>query len=43
LEEDLEKALFAQHKENSERTMKIVVAMLAAVFLFVLYFLIQNG
>jgi hypothetical protein len=42
LEDDIDEALFAQHKKKTERTMYIVVAMFAMVFLFVLYTLI-NG
>jgi len=42
LQDDYEEALFAQHRKKTERTMKIVVAMFALVFLFVLYTLI-NG
>jgi hypothetical protein len=43
LEDKSDEELFAQHRKQTERTMKIVVTLLAAVFLFVLYFLIKNG
>jgi hypothetical protein len=43
LEDEFEEELFAQQKKHSERIMKIAVTLLAAVFLFVFYFLLQNG
>jgi len=43
LDDNLENRLFAMQRKRTERTMKIMVALLAAVFLFVLYFLVQNG
>jgi hypothetical protein len=43
LEDEFEEELFARQKQQSERIMKIAVALLAAVFLFVFYFLMQNG
>jgi len=43
LDDNLENRLFAMQRKRTARTMKIMVALLAAVFLFVLYFLVQNG
>lgn len=43
LDDNLENRLFAMQRKRTERIMKIMVALLAAVFLFVLYFLVQNG
>ena len=43
MQDDHDEALFARHKKQTERTMKIVVAMIAVVFLFVLYTLINGG
>lgn len=43
LDDNLEDRLFAMQRKRAERTMKIVIALLAAVFLFVLYFLVLNG
>jgi len=43
LEDKFDEELFAHQKKQTERTMKIVIALIAGVFLFVLYYLIQNG
>jgi hypothetical protein len=43
LEDDIDEELFAQYKKKTERTMKIVVAIFAVVFLFVLYTLVSSG
>jgi len=43
LDDKFAEELFAQLKKKNERTMKRVLTLLAAVFLFVLYFLIKNG
>ncbi len=40
--DESEDELFAQYKKRTERTMKIVVALLAAAFLLVLYFLLYG-
>jgi len=40
--DEFDEELFAHHKKRTERTMKIVVAMFAAVFLLVLYFLLYG-
>jgi hypothetical protein len=40
--DEFDEALFAQYKKRTERTMKIVVAIFAAVFLLVLYFLLYG-
>ena len=37
-----EEKLFARHKRQAERAMKIVVALLVAVFLYSLYFLLSD-
>jgi hypothetical protein len=42
LEDKFDEELFARHKKQTERTMKIVVTLLAAVFLLILYFLIYG-
>lgn len=42
MEDDYDAELFAHYKSKTERTMKIVVAMLAVVFLFVLYTLVKG-
>ena len=41
--DDLEKEIFEMQKKRTLRTMKIVIAILGAVFLFVFYNLVQNG
>jgi len=43
LNDNLEEQLFAMQKRRTARTMKIVIVLLGAVFLFVFYNLIQNG
>ena len=43
MDDNLENRLFAMQKKRTERTMKIMIALLAGVFMFVLYFLVQNG
>jgi hypothetical protein len=40
--DEFDEELFAQYKKRTERAMKIVVAMFAAVFLLVLYFLLYG-
>lgn len=43
MEDDLEKVLFEMQKKRTIRTMKVMIAILGAVFLFVFYNLVQNG
>ena len=43
MNDNLEEQLFAMQKRRTARTMKIVIVLLGAVFLFVFYNLIQNG
>ncbi len=40
--ENHETELFARHKKKTERTMKIVVALLIFAFAFTLWFLLTN-
>ena len=42
MEDKFDEELFAQHEKRTEHTMKIAVAILGVVFLFVLYFLIYG-
>jgi hypothetical protein len=43
LEDKYDEELFAHQKRRTERTMKIVIALLAGVFAFVLFYLVKNG
>ncbi|MGB9092652.1 MAG: hypothetical protein WCB93_00905 [Gallionella sp.] len=43
MDDNLEDRLFEMQKKRTARTMKIVIAVLGAVFLFVFYNLVQNG
>jgi hypothetical protein len=43
LEDKFGEELFARQKKRTERTMKIVITLLAAVFAFVLFYLVKNG
>jgi len=43
LDNKLDEELFARQKKQTERFLKIIVALLAAVFAYVLYFLLKNG
>jgi hypothetical protein len=43
LEDKFDEELFARQKKRTEQTMKIVITLLAAVFAFVLFYLVKNG
>lgn len=43
LDDNLEERLFEMQQKRTARTMKIAVAVLGAVFMFVFYYLVQNG
>jgi hypothetical protein len=43
LDDNLEDRLFEMQKKRTARTMKIAITVLGAVFLFVFYYLVQNG
>ncbi len=43
MDDDLENKLFEMQKKRTLRTMKIMIAVLGAVFLFVFYYLVLNG
>ena len=43
MEDESDEALFANYKKKTERMMKITVALLAVVFLYVLYTLVTTG
>jgi len=38
----IDEEVFTQHKKHAEQTMRIVVALIAAMFLFTLIFLLQD-
>jgi hypothetical protein len=42
LDDKLDEEVFARQKIQAEKTMKIVVTLLVAVFLFTLYVLLQD-
>jgi hypothetical protein len=43
LDDNLEERLFEMQRKRTERTMRIMIALLGSVFVFVLYYLVQNG
>jgi len=43
LEDKFDEELFAYQKKRTERTMKMVITLLAGVFSFVLFYLVKNG
>jgi hypothetical protein len=43
LEKQFDEELFAHQKKRTERTMKIVMTLLAGVFAFVIFYLVKNG
>lgn len=43
MDDDSENKLFEMQKKRTLRTMKIMITLLAAVFLFVFYYLVLNG
>lgn len=43
MDDDLENRLFEMQKKRTVRTMKIMITLLGAVFLFVFYYLVLNG